>query len=124
MTFFALGLNHLRAPVRVRERFALDEAAMRQMLRGLSLSAEGEVILLSTFPPHPDWAFGTHQMEQYARATADAARESAVAYADVFAVWQNVLARKDSSSLLANNINHPNDFGHWLYLQALLALEF
>ena len=28
------------------------------------------------------------------------------------------------SSLLANNINHPNDFGHWLYEQAFEALRF
>jgi len=83
-----------------------------------------DVILLSAFPPHPDWHYGTHQMEHYAGATEAAAAESCVAYADVFAVWQKVLARKDPSSSLANNINHPNDFGHWLYLQPLMALGF
>jgi hypothetical protein len=39
-------------------------------------------------------------------------------------VWAKALQRKDASSLLGNNINHPNDFGHWLYLQALEAIGF
>jgi len=35
-----------------------------------------------------------------------------------------VLERKDLPSLLGNNINHPNDFGHWLYYQALKSVKF
>jgi hypothetical protein len=30
-------------------------------------------------------------------------------------------ARKRPEDLLANNINHPNDFGHWIYYRALGA---
>lgn len=87
-------------------------------------STGAEVILFSAFPPNPDWKFGSHRMEQYAAATRLAAGQLECAYADVWSVWQKVLARKDLSSLLGNNINHPNDFGHWLYFQALGSLEF
>ena len=97
---------------------------LKTIVARIRATTGADVILLSAFPPHPDWHYGTHRMEQYARATKEAATESGVAYADVFAVWQIVLERKDPSSLIANNINHPNDFGHWLYLQALLALKF
>jgi hypothetical protein len=45
-------------------------------------------------------------------------------YADVFSVGKNVLARKDVSNLLGNDINHPNDFGHWLYFETLKSIEF
>ncbi|NLN79604.1 MAG: hypothetical protein GX141_11900 [Armatimonadetes bacterium] len=83
-----------------------------------------EIILLSTLPPNPDWAFGSHQMDKYAAATKRVAEKKRVAYADVFSVWSGALVRKDPQSLLGNNINHPNDFGHWLYLQALKAVEF
>jgi acyl-CoA thioesterase-1 len=34
------------------------------------------------------------------------------------------LSRKDLPSLLANNINHPSDFGHWLYFEALKSISF
>ncbi|HTL28448.1 MAG TPA: SGNH/GDSL hydrolase family protein [Tepidisphaeraceae bacterium] len=82
-----------------------------------------EVILLSTFPPNPDWHYGSHQMEKYAEATKQAAQELNAPYADVYDLWMKVQARKDPPSLLGNNINHPNDFGHWLYLQALESLR-
>jgi lysophospholipase L1-like esterase len=83
-----------------------------------------EVILLSCFPPNPDWHFGSHQMGKYAQATKEAAEELKAPYADVYGIWETVLTRKDEPSLLGNDINHPNDFGHWLYLQALEALRF
>ncbi len=83
-----------------------------------------EVILLSAFPPNPDWKFGTHRMHLYAEATLRAAEKIQCAYADVYSVWNTVLERKDLPSLLGNNINHPNDFGHWLYFLALKNVGF
>jgi acyl-CoA thioesterase I len=80
------------------------------------------VLLFSAFPPHDDWHYGTHRMAQFATATQQAAQEAGCAYVDVFATWEQVLRRKDQSSLLGNNINHPNDFGHWLYAQAFEAI--
>lgn len=105
---------------------ALDkfEANLNQIVSKIRERTGAEVILLSTFPPNPDWAFGSHQMEKYAQATKRVAENQKCAYADVYSVWQVALARKDASSLLGNNINHPNDFGHWLYLQALEAVGF
>lgn len=83
-----------------------------------------EVILFSAFPPNDHWVHSTHRMDQYAEATRQAALETGCAYVDVFSTWQMVLKRKDQSSLLGNNINHPNDFGHWLYQQAFEAMVF
>lgn len=105
---------------------ALDsfEANLSQIVSAIRDRTGAEVILLSTFPPNPDWAFGSHQMEKYAEATKRVAASRKCAYADVYSVWAKALRRKDPSSLLGNNINHPNDFGHWLYLQALEAIQF
>jgi lysophospholipase L1-like esterase len=83
-----------------------------------------EVILFSAFPPNDDWHYGSHRMGVYAEATRAAAAEAKCAYVDVFSTWEMVLQRKDQSSLLGNNINHPNDFGHWLYEQAFEAMKF
>ncbi|MDA0336403.1 MAG: SGNH/GDSL hydrolase family protein [bacterium] len=83
-----------------------------------------EVILFSAFPPNDDWHYGTHRMGLYAEATQRAAADTTSAYVDVWSTWQMVLRRKDQSSLLGNNINHPNDFGHWLYEQAFEAMRF
>lgn len=83
-----------------------------------------EVILFSAFPPNEEWHYGTHRMSQYAEATRQAAAETNCAYVNVFDTWAMVLQRKDQPSLLGNNINHPNDFGHWMYQQAFAALNF
>lgn len=83
-----------------------------------------EVMLFSAFPPNPAWKFGSHRMEQYAAATRETAVEAECAFADVYGTWMQVLARKDTESLLGNNINHPNDFGHWIYFEALKAVRF
>ncbi|MEM1044267.1 MAG: glutamyl-tRNA reductase [Bacteroidota bacterium] len=48
MTFYSFGLNHETAPVAVREAFALDEGARRELYGLLRLSASAEVVLLST----------------------------------------------------------------------------
>lgn len=83
-----------------------------------------DILMLSCFPPNPKWMHSSHRMEVYAAATKRAAARSASAFADVFAVWQKVLERKDISSLLGNNINHPNDYGHGLYAEALESVKF
>jgi lysophospholipase L1-like esterase len=97
---------------------------LRGMIADIRRRTGAEVILLSTFPPNPEWHFNSHQMQSYAKATKDVAAEVNAPYADVFGVWEKVLKRKDPSSLLGNNINHPNDFGHWLYVVALEGLKF
>ena len=81
-----------------------------------------EVILLSTFPPNPKWKFGSHHMADYAAAAEHVARETVCAYADVFNNWEAVASRKKPEDLLANDINHPNDFGHWVYFRVLREL--
>ena len=91
---------------------------------GLARASGADVVLFSSFSPNENWYYGTHRMSQYAQATRDAALKTHSAYVDVFHVWSKVLERKDQSSLLENDINHPNDFGHWLYEQAFEAMLF
>lgn len=123
LVLLAFGMNdHNLAPYGVPlEQF---EANLNEIIAKIRDRTGAEIILLSTFPPNPDWAFGSHQMEKYAEVTRRVAEKRKCAYADLYSVWQIALVRKDPSSLLGNNINHPNDFGHWLYLQALEAVGF
>jgi acyl-CoA thioesterase I len=120
LVLVAFGMNdHNRGGVAAKD----FKANLKRIVNEIRDKTKADVILVSTCPPNPDWHLSSHNMEAYARATSEAADECRVAYADVYSVWQVVLARKDYPSLLGNNINHPNDFGHWLYLQALEALE-
>jgi lysophospholipase L1-like esterase len=95
---------------------------LNEMVLQIKQQTGADVILLSSFPPNPDWKFGTHRMNLYADAVKKSAAKTGSTYADVYSVWTKALKRKDIQSLLGNNINHPNDFGHWLYFQALCAV--
>ncbi len=98
------------------------EQNLKQMIARIRQETGAEVVLFSAFPPNPRWKFGTHHMEDYAAATARVAREVSCAYADVFNNWQAAAARKKPEDLLGNNVNHPNDFGHWIYFRVLSAM--
>ncbi len=98
------------------------EENLRQIVARIRRATGAEVVLFNAFPPNPEWKFGSHRMEQYAAATARVAEQTGCAFADVFSNWQALAARKKPEDLLGNNINHPNDFGHWIYFRVLTEL--
>ncbi len=99
------------------------ERQLRELVSRIRASTTAEIVLFSTFPPNPHWLHGTRRMDEYAAVTARVANETRCAYPDVFANWQTMTARKRPEDVLANNINHPNDFGHWIYYQVFAALD-
>jgi acyl-CoA thioesterase-1 len=98
------------------------EQNLKRMISRIRAQTSAEIIMLSAFPPNRKWKFGSHHMQDYAAATSSVAVETRCAYADVFGNWQSLAARKKPEDWLANNINHPNDFGHWIYFKVLEAL--
>jgi lysophospholipase L1-like esterase len=98
------------------------EENLKQIIARIRNEAGAEIILFSAFPPNPHWKFGSHRMEEYEAATFRVARDTSCAFADVFNNWQALAAHKKPEDLLGNNINHPNDFGHWIYFRVLEQL--
>lgn len=98
------------------------EKNLKEVIARVRKETSAELILFSAFPPNPKWKFGTHRMPEYAAATERVAREEGCAYADVFNNWQALAGRKKPEDLLGNNINHPNDFGHWIYFRVFQEL--
>jgi acyl-CoA thioesterase-1 len=103
---------------------SLDQFAsnLKSMIDQIRAKTKAEVILYSAFPPNPNWYYGSKNMESYARVTEAVAREKGCAFADVFHNWRTFAAQKNTEDMLSNNINHPNDFGHWIYFRVLSAL--
>lgn len=97
-------------------------ANLRAMITRIRAATGAEVVLFSAFPPNPRWHCGSHNMAAYAQATERVAREEHCAFADVYGLWMTIASRKKPEDLLGNNINHPNDYGHRLYFQALQAI--
>ena len=101
------------------ETFTNNLAAMIDRIRK---ETTAEIIFYSTFPPNPKWHYSSHNMAAYALATGQVAREKRCAYADVYHNWIVLAAKKKPEDLLGNNINHPNDFGHWIYFEVLMKI--
>ena len=96
---------------------------LRTMIDRVRADTGAEIVLFSAFPPNPKWHYGTHNMAAYAAATEAVAREKHCAFADVYRLWEQFAGKKKPEDFLGNNINHPNDFGHWIYFQALVAMQ-
>lgn len=96
---------------------------LRTMIDRVRTDTGAEIVLFSTFPPNPKWHYSTHNMAAYAAATESVAREKDCAFADLYHLWQQFAGKKKPEDLLGNNINHPNDFGHWIYFQSLAAMN-
>lgn len=95
---------------------------LETMIDRIRKESGAEIILLSTFPPNPKWRYGSHNMPAYADATEAVARRKQCAYVDIYGNWVALASRKKPEDLLGNNINHPNDFGHWMYFAVLQRL--
>jgi acyl-CoA thioesterase-1 len=97
---------------------------LKKLVQMIKKYKQSEVIIYSCFRPNENWYYSSHSMYLFASSAKSAAVESNSAYADVFNVFEKVFTRKNQSSILGNNINHPNDYGHWLYFQAFKNIKF
>lgn len=100
------------------------ESNLAHMVDTIKKRTKSDIILLSCIQPNPEWRLSSHRMLLYHAAAGRVAVKNKCAFADIYRLWKNALERKDHPSLLGNNCNHPNDFGHWLYLEALKSLVF
>jgi acyl-CoA thioesterase-1 len=83
---------------------------------------EIEVLMVSPMLGHSEWVHTPREMfAKYRDGLAELVRPG-VALADVTNVWEVLLASKHDLDLTGNGLNHPNDFGHRLYAQTVLAL--
>jgi lysophospholipase L1-like esterase len=80
-----------------------------------------EVVLVSSMLGHAEWTATPRDMFPRYRDELRRLAGPGVALADVTAVWERMLRYKHDLDLTGNGLNHPNDCGHRLYAQAVLA---
>jgi acyl-CoA thioesterase I len=81
-----------------------------------------EFILVSSMLPTPECDWLVHSRFAEYRDALAAMTEDGVALADITTLWSALVARKDPHDLSGNGWNHPNDFGHRIYAQTILAV--
>lgn len=117
LVFFALGMNDATyaEPRHFVERIA-------DMVRQLSdHSQDTEFLLLTPMLPTSacEWV-NLDWIEGYRNGLL-ALEQPGIAVADVTRMWRELLGRKHPLELSGNGTNHPNDFGHRVYAQTVLA---
>jgi len=81
-----------------------------------------EIILVSSMLGNAEWTATPRAMFAPYRDELKKLCGPGIALADGTAVWDAMLKRKHDLDLTGNGLNHPNDFGHRLYAQAVLDL--
>ncbi|MGO8705106.1 MAG: SGNH/GDSL hydrolase family protein [Candidatus Brocadiia bacterium] len=101
-------------------KFAANIRGMKDAIR--AAAPEAEFVLVAPMLPNAEW--DAPEMDNFPlirQALAGLCGKGAV-LADVTAVWTGLLQRKAFLDLTGNGLNHPNDFGHRIYAQTILAL--
>jgi len=118
LVIIAYGMNDVS--YRDPKAFGKTVAGMLDRIR--SANTETEVILVAPMTGHTQWVHTPPEMFPLYRDALASLTGPGVALADVTSLWQELLRHKREVDLTGNGVNHPNDFGHRLYAQAILAL--
>lgn len=118
LAIVAFGMND--AGYAEAEAFARNIAGIINGVR--SQCPDAEFVLVSPMLPNPRWPYPVIERFAAYRDALAGLCGAGVAIADVTTTWTDLLARKSVHDLTGNGINHPNDFGHRIYAQVILAL--
>ncbi|WP_276742789.1 SGNH/GDSL hydrolase family protein [Victivallis vadensis] len=97
------------------------KAIQTQMARLKEKFPDVEFLLLSSMLPNPEWKYaGTELFDSYSVILCSLARHDGVLTVNLTPYWRKIMERKGFMSLTGNGLNHPNDFGHRIYAEALI----
>jgi lysophospholipase L1-like esterase len=118
LVLVAYGMNDVgrRDPAWFREQTASLVARVQER------RPDAEIILVATMLGNDEWIHTPREMFNRYRDELKSLVSPGVALVDMTAVWEEQLRFKEMFDLTGNGLNHPNDFGHRLYAQGVLAL--
>ena len=118
LVLVAYGMNDVgrRDPAWFREQTASLVARVQET------RPDAEIILVATMLGNDEWIHTPREMFNRYRDELKSLVSPGVALVDMTAVWEEQLRSKEMFDLTGNGLNHPNDFGHRLYAQSVLAL--
>ena len=117
LVIIAFGMNDV-----FQRDAAAYQANIRDIMDTVRVDApDAEFILVASMLGNAEWGMPMEQFPLYRDALAKLCRPGVV-LADLTSMWEALLKRKSFYDLTGNGVNHPNDFGHCVYAQTLLAL--
>jgi lysophospholipase L1-like esterase len=118
LVIIAYGMNHIRS--RDSKKFKQMLGTMIEQIR--AADPETEIILVAPMYGNRQWSNTPPEQLPLHRDAIASFVGPKIALCDVTTLWGNLLEHKRDVDLIGNGVNHPNDFGHRLYAQAILGL--
>jgi acyl-CoA thioesterase-1 len=118
LVIIAYGMNHVRS----HDPKAFKRMATEMIDRIHAADKNIEIILITPMYGNPGWKNTPPEQFPLHRDALASFAGPGIALCDVTTLWGQLLERKRFTDLTGNGVNHPNDFGHRLYAQALLSL--
>jgi lysophospholipase L1-like esterase len=117
LVIIAFGMNDVFA-----RNATAYQANIRAIIETIRTDApDAEFILVASMLGNAEWGMPMEQFPLYRDALKKLCGPGIV-LADMTSMWDALLKRKSFYDLTGNGVNHPNDFGHMVYAQSLLAL--
>lgn len=82
---------------------------------------DAEFILVASMTANAQWIHAEPALYPQYRDVQTELQTQGIVLADIYSLWAEMVHRKSFLDLTGNGLNHPNDFGHQLYAQALWA---
>ena len=101
-------------------KYRKDVARMAAVMR--AACPDCDVICVATMTANETWQHAAPELYPAYLEQLLSLREPGLAVADVTSIWSWIVERKKFLDLAGNGVNHPNDFGHRLYADVILAL--
>lgn len=118
LIIMAYGMNDVgrRDPAWFKDQAQTFIAAVRKKAPGT------ELILVTPMLGTIEWVHTPREMFFKYRDELKPFVGPGIALADVTELWSELLRKKHDLDYTGNGLNHPNDYGHRLYAQAILSL--
>ncbi len=101
-------------------KYRKDVARMAAVMR--AACPDCDVICVATMTANETWQYSAPDLYPAYLEQLLTLRQPGLAVADVTSIWTWIVERKKFLDLTGNGVNHPNDFGHRLYADVILAL--
>ena len=118
LVLLAFGMNDSAG--RAAADYKANTAAMVERIRERLPNVE--FVLIATMLGNRDWIRLRHESFPEFRDALLELRAPGVAVADLTSIWTGFLEHKLDWDQTGNGVNHPNDWGHRVYVQAISAL--
>jgi acyl-CoA thioesterase-1 len=119
LVILAFGMNDASCGI-TADTFYANISRLIAEIRGERRDAE--FLLVSGMSPNPAWHLSNTQLRQEQHDRLAQLAGPGVAICDVRSVWDEMVRRKGTLGLTGNGVNHPNDYGHRVYCDCLMAV--